>query len=56
MGVDPAEVCEAAGFDFALFDDSTNLTTYREARHLFRVCTERTGCPHFWLLKGKKGA
>jgi len=55
LGADPAEVCAAAGFDFALFNDPTNLITYREASHLFRVCTERTGCAHFGLLKGQKG-
>ena len=54
LGADPANVCAAAGFDFTLFDDPTNLVTYRAASHLFRVCTERTGCPHFGLLQGQK--
>jgi AraC-like DNA-binding protein len=54
LGADPAEVCTAAGFDFALFDDPDNLVTYRAASHLYRVCAERTGCPHFGLLKGQK--
>jgi AraC-like DNA-binding protein len=54
LGADPAEVCAAAGIDFALFDDPANLITYRAASHLYRVCTEKTGCPHFGLLKGQK--
>jgi len=54
LGADPAEVCAAAGFDFTLFDDPTSVVTYREASHLFQVCTERTGCAHFGLLKGQK--
>jgi AraC-like DNA-binding protein len=47
-------VCKAAGFDFTLFDDPANVITYRAASHLFRVCTERTGCAHFGLLQGAK--
>ena len=54
LGADPADVCAAAGFDFTLFDDPGNLITYRAASRLFRVCTERTGCPHFGLLQGQK--
>jgi AraC-like DNA-binding protein len=54
LGADPAEVCKAAKFDFTLFDDPTNLITYRDASHLFRVSTERTGCMHFGLLQGQK--
>jgi AraC-like DNA-binding protein len=54
LGADPAEVCAAAGIDFALFDDPANLITFRAASHLYRVCTEKTGCPHFGLLKGQK--
>jgi AraC-like DNA-binding protein len=54
LGADPAEVCKAARFDFTLFDDPSNLITYRAASHLFRVCTERTGCAHFGLLQGQK--
>jgi AraC-like DNA-binding protein len=54
LGVNPADVCAAAGFDVTLFDDPANLITFRAASHLFRVCTDRTGCPHFGLLKGQK--
>jgi hypothetical protein len=54
LGADPAAVCAAAGFDFRLFDDPANLTTYRAASQLFRVCAEKTGCPHFGLLIGQK--
>jgi AraC-like DNA-binding protein len=54
LGADPADVCAAAGFDFALFDDPGNLITYRAASRLFRVCVERTGCQHFGLLHGQK--
>jgi AraC-like DNA-binding protein len=54
LGVDPAEVCKAAKFDFTLFDDPANLITYRAASHLFRVCVDRTGCAHFGLLQGGK--
>ena len=54
LGADPAEVCKAARFDFTLFGDPANLITYRAASHLFRVCTERTGCAHFGLLLGQK--
>jgi AraC-like DNA-binding protein len=54
LGADPADVCAAAGFDFTLFEDPANLTTYRAASRLFRVCTERTGCPHFGLLQGQR--
>ena len=54
LGADPAGVCAAAGFDVTLFDDLNNLVTFRAASHLFRVCTERTGCPHFGLLHGQK--
>jgi len=54
LGADPAEVCAAAGFDFALFNDPNNLITYHAASHLYRVCTEKTGCPHFGLMKGRR--
>jgi len=47
-------VCAAAGFDFALFNDPNNLITYHAASHLYRVCTEKTGCPHFGLMKGRR--
>jgi AraC-like DNA-binding protein len=47
-------VCAAAEFNFRLFEDPNSLTTYRAASRLFRVCTERTGCPHFGLLQGQK--
>lgn len=54
LGADPADVCAAAGIDLELFDDPSNLISFRAASHLFRVCTERTGCPHFGLLVGQK--
>jgi AraC-like DNA-binding protein len=54
LGADPAAVCKAAGFDYSLFDDPANLITYRAGTHLFKVCTERTGCAHFGLLLGQK--
>jgi AraC-like DNA-binding protein len=54
LGADPADVCAAAGFDLRLFDNPGNLVTFRAASHLFRVCTERSGCPHFGLLQGQK--
>jgi AraC-like DNA-binding protein len=53
LGADPAEVCAAAGFDIALFEDPSSEVSYRAATHLFRVCTERTGCKHFGLLNGQ---
>jgi AraC-like DNA-binding protein len=53
LGADPADVCAAAGFDVSLFDDPTNLVTYRAASQLYRACVERTGCNHFGLLKGR---
>ena len=53
LGADPAEVCAAAGFDVALFDDPASEVSFRAATHLFRVCQERTGCPHFGLLHGQ---
>ncbi len=55
LGADPADVCAEAGIDIALFDDLSNPISYRVASHLFRVCVERTGCPHFGLLHGQKG-
>ncbi len=54
LGADPAEVCAAAGFDVALFDDPASQVSYLAASHLFRVCHERTGCPHFGLLNGER--
>jgi AraC-like DNA-binding protein len=54
LGAEPAEVCAAAGFDVALFDDPASEVSYRAASHLFRVCQERTGCPHFGLLNGER--
>ena len=54
LGADPAEICAEAGFDYKLFDDPANLITYRAASHLFRVCTDSTGCPHFGLFLGQK--
>jgi len=54
LGADPAEVCAAAGIDLELFDDPSNLISFRAASHLFRVCAERTGCQHFGLLVGQK--
>jgi AraC-like DNA-binding protein len=53
LGADPAEVCAAAGFDVALFEDPSNQVSYRTATHLFRVCQEQTGNPHFGLLHGQ---
>jgi AraC-like DNA-binding protein len=55
LGADPAEVCAKAGIDIELFDDPQNLISFRAASHLFRVCVECTGCPHFGLLHGMKG-
>jgi AraC-like DNA-binding protein len=55
LGADPADVCAAAGIDVELFDDPNNQISFRTASHLFRVCVERTGCPHFGLLHGQKG-
>jgi len=55
LGASPTVVCAAAGFDFSLFDDGDNVVSYQAASHLFRVCTEATGCEHFGLLKGQKG-
>lgn len=54
LGSDPAEVCAAAGFDVALFDDPASQVSYRAATHLFRECQERTGCRHFGLLNGER--
>jgi AraC-like DNA-binding protein len=54
LGANPADVCAAAGLDVRLFDDPTNLITFHAASHLFRVCTDRTGCLHFGLLNGQK--
>ena len=54
LGADPAEVCAAAGFDVALFDDPASQVSFRAATHLFQVCQERTGCPHFGLLVGQR--
>jgi AraC-like DNA-binding protein len=54
LGASPAEVLTAAGLDPALFDDPDARISYRAASHLFQVCTDRTGCPHFGLLKGRK--
>ncbi len=54
LGADPADVCAAAGIDAALFDDPSNLISYRAASRLFRVCAERTRRPHFGLLVGQK--
>jgi AraC-like DNA-binding protein len=54
LGADPAQVCAAAGFDLALFDDPSSEVTFRAASRLFRVGREVTGCPHFGLLQGQK--
>jgi AraC-like DNA-binding protein len=54
LGASPAEAFAAAGLDPALFDDPGARISYRTASHLFQVCTDRTGCPHFGLLKGQK--
>jgi AraC-like DNA-binding protein len=53
LGEDPAEVCAAAGFDVALFDDPSSQVSFRTATHLFKVCAERTGCAHVGLLIGQ---
>jgi AraC-like DNA-binding protein len=55
LGADPAKVCAKAGIDIELFEDPANIISFRTASHLFRVCVERTGCPHFGLLHGQKG-
>jgi AraC-like DNA-binding protein len=55
LGADPADVLVQAGVDVDLFDDLDNRISYRTASHLFRVCTQRTGCPHFGLLLGQRG-
>jgi AraC-like DNA-binding protein len=54
LGADPADVCSAAGFDVALFEEPASEVSYRAATHLFRVCQERTGIPHFGLLLGQR--
>jgi AraC-like DNA-binding protein len=54
LGANPAEVLTAAGLDPALFDDPDTPIGFRTASHLFQVCTDVTGCPHFGLLKGRK--
>jgi len=54
LGADPAQVCAVAGFDVRLFDNPSNQVSYRAATHLFRVCQEQTGNPHFGLLHGQR--
>ena len=55
LGADPADVFAQAGVDLALFDDLENQISFRTASRLFRVCAERTGCPHFGLMLGQRG-
>jgi AraC-like DNA-binding protein len=54
LGASPAEVLAEAGLDPALFDDPDARISFRTGSHLFQVCTDRTGCAHFGLLKGQK--
>jgi AraC-like DNA-binding protein len=54
LGADPSDVCIAAGFDLKLFDDPSNLVTYRAATRLFRIGAQATRCPHFGLLVGER--
>jgi len=53
LGADPAAVFAEAGVDLALFDDPDNLISFAARSHLFRVCVNATGCPHFGLLVGQ---
>lgn len=56
MGHDPDPMLQAAGIDARLLADADNLIPFRIAGELLRLCVKHTGCQHFGLLLGQRGA
>ena len=50
----PAEILAEVGVTPSLFANPDNLISDAVAGRLFRLCAERTACPHFGLLVGRK--
>ena len=56
MGHDPGPLLQAAGVDPRLLADADNLIPFRVAGELLSLCVKQTGCQHFGLLLGQRGA
>ena len=55
LGLVPAEVFSAGGFDQGLFDDPDNLISFTARNRLLEHCAAMSGCEHFGLLSGQQG-
>jgi len=55
LGLVPAEVLSAGGFDQGLFDDPDNLISFAARNRLLEHCVAMSGCEHFGLLIGQHG-
>ncbi len=53
-GLDPAEICAAAGVDLGALDDIENWVSFRSVGVLLEECATRARCPHFGLLVGQR--
>jgi AraC-like DNA-binding protein len=55
LGADPAAVLASVGLAPDLFEDPEHPVPFSTVGHLMGACVERTGCPHFGLLVGRRG-
>jgi AraC-like DNA-binding protein len=54
FGIDPEPVIQEAGLDPCLFDDGASVIPHSALGRLLTQCVERTRCPHFGLLVGRR--
>lgn len=55
LGLNPAEVLSAGGFDQGLFDDPDNPISFTARNRLLEHCAAMSKCEHFGLLIGQQG-
>jgi AraC-like DNA-binding protein len=54
FGIDPDPIIREAGLDPCLFDDGASIVSQAAVGRLLTLCVERTRCPHFGLLVGRR--
>ncbi len=54
LGADPVQVLAELGVDLELFNNPNNRISFLKRGRLMAHCADRTACPHFGLLVGKK--
>lgn len=54
LGADPVKVLAEVGVDLELFNNPNNRISFLARGRMIAHCADRTACPHFGLLVGKK--